>query len=289
MSVKELYGESPLAPVPLLDVHAHFLTPHTNRNDWVRCNSSRIAAGRKMGIACHVASVLGSWGHTSPTYFASPPDQTRGNDWLYDFADSLEGEVRAYVAVNPNFTAHALAEMERGHKRGAVGLKLAAARRADDVLLDELIHSAREKNFPVLHHVWQNRQRIWPNQDASNPIELSRLAARHEDVTFILAHIGGGGDWSHTSAVISGVPNIMVDLSGSGIDRGMLDHVLEWLGPQQLLWASDVTLGTALSKLRALEHTGATADDIADICWRNAVRIFPGNTFQTVKAGDLQT
>ena len=30
---------------------------------------------------------------------------------------------------------------------------------------------------PVLQHIWQHRRRDWPNQDASDGIELARLAA----------------------------------------------------------------------------------------------------------------
>ncbi|MFO0073581.1 MAG: hypothetical protein ACK55A_16065, partial [Gemmatimonas sp.] len=61
---------------PLIDAHAHFHTPWTNRADWARYNASRLDMGERIGVRCHVASILGSWGHTSPTYFSSPDDQT---------------------------------------------------------------------------------------------------------------------------------------------------------------------------------------------------------------------
>nr|MCU0627601.1 amidohydrolase family protein [Gemmatimonadaceae bacterium] len=104
---------------------------------------------------------------------------------------------------------------------------------------------------------------------------LARLAVRHPRVRFVLAHIGGGGDWAHTNPAIVDVPNIFPDLSGSGVDRGMLDAALEVLGPSRLLWACDLTLCTGLAKLRALAHTGITVEALDDICWRNAVRLFP--------------
>ncbi len=264
---------------PLVDVHAHFHTPFTNRGDWMRYNDSRLAACARMGVRVQVASVLGSWGHTSPTYFSSPADQTRANEWMLAFAQDHGHAVRAYVAVNPNFTAHALQEIERGMAGGAIGIKLAAARRADDVLLDEIASAAAQHGVPVLHHVWQHRRRDWPNQDASDGPDLARLAARHPRVTFLLAHIGGGGDWAHTFPAVRDLPNIVMDLSGSGIDRGMIDEALRGVGAERLLWAADVTLCTALTKLRALEHTGASAADIAAMRWRNAVRIFPAGAF----------
>ena len=72
---------APLAgPGPLIDVHAHFAHAASGRPDWRALNAARLRAGERIGITCHVASILGSWGLTSPTYFASPRDVTRGND-----------------------------------------------------------------------------------------------------------------------------------------------------------------------------------------------------------------
>lgn len=269
-------------PLPLIDVHAHFHTERTGRSDWERYNESRISAGRRIGVLCHVASVLGSWGNTSPTYFPSPDDVTYANDWMTDYANASSGETRAFIAVNPNHQAHAIREIQRGFDRGAIGVKLAASRRADDVLLDEIASAAGQYNAPILHHVWQHRRRDWPNQDASDGVELARLAVRHPGVTFLLAHIGGGGDYAHTFPAVRDVPNVVMDLSGSGIDRGMMDEAVRWVGAKRLLWAADLTLCTALTKLRALEVMGLSADEIADIRWRNATRIFPAGSFDAV-------
>ena len=52
------------------------------------------------------------------------------------------------------------------------------------------------------------------------------------------------------------------------------------LGAQRLLWGSDITMCTGLAKLRALETTGLlSTDDLQDIRWRNAARIFKAGTF----------
>ncbi len=264
---------------PLIDVHAHFHTPFTNRADWARYNTSRLEAGSRIGVRVHVASVLGSWGYTSPTYFASPEDQSQANRWMLDYADACGPSVRAYVAVNPNFSAHALAEIEIAMQRGAVGIKLAAGRRADDALIDDIAAAAREYRVPILQHIWQHRRRDWPNQDASDGVDLARLAMRHPDVTLLLAHIGGGGDWAHTLPAVREHPNIVMDLSGSGVDRGMIDAAINAVSAQRILWAADLTLCTGLTKLRALEHTSANAEDIADMRWRNAVRLFRTGAF----------
>jgi predicted TIM-barrel fold metal-dependent hydrolase len=184
-----------------------------------------------------------------------------------------------FATVNPNYTDHALAEIERCVSRGAIGVKLLASRRADDPLLDPVAALAGELQLPVLQHIWQHRRREWPTQEISDGADLARLATRHPKTNFILAHIGGGGDYAHTFPAIVECPNIYPDLSGSGVDRGMLDDAVAALTPQRLLWGSDLTMCTGLAKLRALDVIGLSRDDIADIRWRNTARIFKPNSF----------
>jgi predicted TIM-barrel fold metal-dependent hydrolase len=264
---------------PLIDAHAHFYHAAAGRADWARVNEARLRAGDAIGVTYHVASVLGSYGHTSPTYFPSPQDVSRGNDAMAALASDEAARVRWYVTVNPNHTGHALAEIRRGVERGAIGVKLLASRRADDPLLDPVCELAAEQQLPILHHIWQHRTREWPNQEISDGRDLARLAARHPGVSFILAHLGGGGDWAHTLPAVRDTGNVYPDLSGSGVDRGMVDAALEVLGPRRLLWACDLTMETGLAKLRALEVIGLPDDDLADIRWRNATRLFRDGAF----------
>jgi uncharacterized protein len=265
----------------LIDIHAHFHHQQGGRADWMAVNSARFRAGEKIGITCHVASVLGTWGFKSPVYFPSPADVTRGNDEMLALAAREGARVRAYVTVNPNDTIHARGEIARCAARGAIGIKLAASRRADDPLLDPIADEARSRGFPILQHVWQHRRRDWPEQEASDAVELVRLAERHPGVSFILAHIGGGGDYAHTFAAVRETPNVFLDISGSGVDRGMLDQGLEAVGPARVLFGCDITMETGLAKLRALDAIGLSPAEMEGIRWRNAVRIFPPGSFDS--------
>jgi predicted TIM-barrel fold metal-dependent hydrolase len=264
----------------LIDVHAHFYHAKTPRADWRERNDSRLKAGERIGITTHVTSILGSWGLTSPIYFPSPRDVTAGNDALLALQRTHPDRVRGYVCVNPNYTAHARAEIVRCLDAGMIGIKLAASRRADDPLLDPIGALARERRVPVLQHIWQHRRRDWPGQEASDAVELCTLARRHPDVAFILAHIGGGGDWLHSLHAVIDVPNVYVDLSGSGVDGGMLEACIESAGAQRLLWGTDLTMDTGWAKLRYLE-TLLSKDDLALVRWKNAARIFPPGAFPT--------
>lgn len=264
---------------PLIDAHAHFYHAGAGRSDWSDLNAARFRAGDRLGVTYHVASVLGSYGFSSPTYFPSPTDVTAGNDAMLEIASAEQSRVRMYVTVNPNYTSHAIAEIARCVTRGAIGVKLLASRRADDALLDPIAELAGEQGLPILHHVWQHRRREWPSQEISDGADLARLAARHPGTNFILAHIAGGGDYAHTFPAVVDAPNVYPDLSGSGVDRGMLDDAVAALGTSRLLWACDLTMETGLAKLRALEVIGLSDDALADIRWRNAARLFPRGAF----------
>jgi uncharacterized protein len=264
---------------PLIDSHAHFYHADTGRSDWRQVNDARLRAGDAIGVTYHVASVLGSYGHSSPTYFPSPADLSRGNDAMAAMARADPARLRWLATLNPNHTAHALAELDRCVSRGAIGIKLLASRRADDPLLDPICEAAAARGLPILHHIWQHRTREWPNQEISDGRDLGRLASRHPRVSFILAHLGGGGDWAHTLVAVADLPNVFPDLSGSGVDRGMLDAALSALGAPRLLWGCDLTMETGLAKLRALEVIGLSDDELADIRWRNAARLFAAGSF----------
>jgi predicted TIM-barrel fold metal-dependent hydrolase len=129
-----------------------------------------------------------------------------------------------------------------------------------------------------LHHTWQGRRRDWPGQEASDGLELCELAKRHQQVNFILAHVGGGGDWRHTLAVVRPHRNVFLDLSGSGVDGGMLEACLAAAGADRLLWGSDMTMETGWAKLRYLARL-LPAADLDLVAWKNAARIFPSGSF----------
>jgi predicted TIM-barrel fold metal-dependent hydrolase len=266
----------------LIDVHAHFFCSHSSRTDWQELNEARLVAGKRIGITAHVASILGTWGRRSPTYFPSPDDVRHANDEMLQLQQRYRGLVFGYCVVNPNYTDHAVSEIERCLQAGMIGVKLAASRRADDPLLDPVAQLATERRVPMLHHIWQHRRRDWPGQEASDAVELSTLAHRHPRLNLILAHLGGGGDWTHSLRVVADVPNVWVDLSGSGVDVDMIERALELIGPERLLWGADLTLGTGWAKLRYLESLGLEGSALDRVRYGNARTIFPHGAFDVV-------
>jgi len=83
---------------------------------------------------------------------------------------------------------------------------------------------------------------------------------------------------SSSRTSVRDVPNTYVDLSGSGVDGGMLEACVERVGVNRLLWGSDITMDTGWAKLRYLE-TLLSRDELALVRWKNAARIFPAGAF----------
>jgi predicted TIM-barrel fold metal-dependent hydrolase len=263
----------------LIDIHAHFFHERSGRADWQAVNARRLSAGDRVGITAHVASVLGTWGHRSPIYFPSADDVTYGNEQMLALQRQHPGKVFGYCTVNPNYTGHALREIDTRLGQGMIGIKLAASRRANDVLLDPIAAHAATHDVPVLQHIWQHRRRDWPGQEASDAAELVQLAGRHPRTRFILAHIGGGGAWEHSLRAVADQPNVWVDLSGSGVDVGMLEATLSAVGVGRMVWGADITIDTGWAKLRYLESLGLTSAELDRIRYRNALELFPRGAF----------
>ncbi len=263
----------------LIDVHAHFYTERSGRADWRDLNARRLRAGERIGITAHIGSILGTWGARSPTYFPSPEDVHHANERMLQIQQSAAGRIFGYCVVNPNYPEHAAEQIRRWIGEGMVGIKLAASRRADDLLLDPVAELAAELQVPILHHVWQHRHRDWPGQEASDAVELATLAGRHANAKFILAHLGGGGDWSHSLRAVIEPRNIWIDLSGSGADVGMIESAISTVGLGRLLWGTDLTMDTAWGKLLYLESLDVSIQDRQLVRHRNARDVFPAGVF----------
>ena len=185
---------------PLIDAHAHFYHAGTGRADWADVNAARFRAGERIGITYHVASVLGTTASRRRRTFRRRTTSTRGNDVdARDLRDASRDRVRMFVTVNPNYTDHALARDRAVRRRAARSASSCSPAAAPTIRCS--IRSPRSPpstDLPILHHIWQHRTREWPSQEISDGADLARLAARHPRATFILAHIGGGGDYMHT-------------------------------------------------------------------------------------------
>ena len=130
---------------PLIDAHAHFLLRRHAGAPIGRTSTTRASAPASAS-ASRITSRRSSarYGFSSPTYFPSPDDVTRGNDAMLAICRA-RARARAHVRHGESelHRARARARSIAASARGAIGIKLLASRRADDPLLDPIAERRR--------------------------------------------------------------------------------------------------------------------------------------------------
>ena len=260
----------------LIDVHAHFLhdrdparrLARAQRQPAPRRRARRDHHPRRLDpreLGTHVAHLLSRRRPTSATA------TTRCSRC----SAQHPARIRGYVAVNPNYTdAGARARSSAACDAGMIGIKLAASRRANDPLLDPDLPAGRgARRSRAASHLAASARASRPGQEASDARELGALAARHPARAVSSWRTSAAAATGCTRcAAVRALANVYVDLSGSGVDGGMLEACLDAVGVERLLWGCDLTIETGWAKLRYLEHllpppswSGALAQRRADL------------------------
>jgi predicted TIM-barrel fold metal-dependent hydrolase len=77
-----------------------------------------------------------------------------------------------------------------------------------------------------------------------NQGECDQLMQRVPEAKVIMAHMGGTpyaqGNWHLAVEVAARHPNLYVDTASSMIDNGMIEHAVDQLGPEKILFGTDM-------------------------------------------------
>lgn len=207
-----------------IDAHTHL--------DEGRFDPAVIESGERLGVDLFLCSNLGA--------FQPHP----GLDEVREMNRVLAGELRrhpdqlrGYCYVNPRFGRDSLDDLRRNvEEHGMVGIKLWIATLADDPLCDPILEYAAERRLIVLTHAWRKTVGRFPYE--STAVHVAAAARRHPEVRFLMAHLGGQAE----SAVntVRAAPNIAVDTSGTIIGAGEVAFAVERLGPDRVVFGSDL-------------------------------------------------
>ena len=186
------------------------------------------------------------------------------------------GRIRGYVTVNPNYTTHALAEIARGvgggHDRHQARRQPARQRSAARSGLRRRRGARVARPAP---HLAAPARASTRDRRRPTRVELGELAARHPARA---VHPGAHRRRRRLAALaprpFAPLANVYVDLSGSGVDGGMLEACLAAVGVGRLLWGCDLTIDTGWAKLRYLEQLLPPAE-LERVRWRNAAAHLP--------------
>lgn len=206
------------------------------------CLKESLKFADRLGIS-RVCLFSGNW---KGRYDLTPEEMRASNDMVWRAIKAHPERAFGYAHLNPKHTGACLDEMNRCIRDGPmVGVKLIAAEHCNKPTLDPIVELAMKLKAPVLQHTWIKITGNLP--DESTPMELAELAARHPGATFICGH--AGGDWEQGIRAIRSHPNIHADLCGGDPTAGYAEMAVRELGPERVLFGSDVNARSYASQL----------------------------------------
>ena len=187
-----------------------------------------------------------------------PPEHfCEANNRTYEAFSRHPGRLYGQAFVNPGYMRETLYELERCADLGFVGVKLYHQYYMDDPAQFQMIEKCIDLNFPILMH--SARCTDWETNSMqprlSNGVHMANIARRYPEATFIMGHIGGGGDWQWSIKAIENVPNVYADMSGSVHDRPLMEESVKYLGADRILFASDGSWESAVAKMLGSDIT----------------------------------
>ena len=183
---------------------------------------------------------------------ASPEKCMRANDLVYEATQRYPGRIYGQAFVNPGFSEAACREVERCVKElGFVGVKLYHQYFMDDPAQYALVEKCIELDVPILMHcahIMDPTTRMRQPR-CSDGVHMANIARRYPEATFIMGHIGGGGDWQWAIKAIADCPNVFADIGGSIHDRPLIEESVRYLGAERMLFATDGMWSSSVSKI----------------------------------------
>jgi predicted TIM-barrel fold metal-dependent hydrolase len=190
-------------------------------------------------------------------------DMRAGNDALAKQVAMHPDRLIGYVSIpTPRLGTRAVEEVRRCYEQhGFRGIKIYSHPEASiaEPETEALLAAAAELQMPILAH--------------TTPDECDQLMRRVPEARLVMAHMGGHpyafGDWHRAVAVARKHKNLLLDTASSQIDNGMIEWAVAELGPDRILFGTDMPLLDPHTQLAKV--AGAEIDDQAK------ARILGGN------------
>jgi predicted TIM-barrel fold metal-dependent hydrolase len=188
----------------------------------------------------------------------TPEDLRQQNDEVLQAISHWHDRAFGFVYLSARHVEASLAELERCVANGPmVGVKLWVAKKCDDEQIDPLIRRATELNAVVFQHTWLKTDGNEAGE--STPMELAEMAKRHPKAKLICGHTGG--DWERGIRAIRDQRHVPVGIGGSDPTAGFVEMAVRELGPERVIYGSDVGGRSFASQLAKVQ--GANIADRA--------------------------
>jgi predicted TIM-barrel fold metal-dependent hydrolase len=202
---------------------------------------------------------------------ATKPSQVRSiNDWT---ASRTSWRIRALGAMHPGLE-NAVEELERLAALGLVGIKLHPEFQSfhpEDERMRRVYDACGRLGLIVLFHAGED-----PNFETvfGEPQAFARIAERHPDTTFVLAHMGGYRMWDEAVRILADAP-VYLDTSHAteSFEPAELRDLVRAYGADRVLFASDGPWTDAAAALQTVRACGLDPQEVERIVWSNAASL----------------
>jgi len=191
-----------------------------------------------------------------------------GNRHVLKAMKDYPTKILGYAYVNPQYGDEAVKELETCVRNyGMIGVKLhcnLGGYYIDSPIVFPVLERAVDLDVPLLIH-------------ASGLNEIISLADFFPEAKIILAHMGAipcfNGDWINTILLAKKRDNLILDTTGSTVDAGMIETAVKIVGPERIVFGTDVPLLNPFVQIAKVRTARISEDDKELILGENMAKI----------------
>jgi len=192
-----------------------------------------------------------------------------GNERILGIAGKYPKRLIPFATVNPWYGEQAVNELRRCFDLGAVGLKLHPPLQGfqiTDAVVFPVVEYAVEQGMPVYFHTG--------TAVSSSPFQLTELAMRYPEGTFIMGHAAYADYWNDVAASVKAAPNVYIETSEHlpVFIRSLVTEV----GADRIVYGSDSPKADMGIEIEKISRYIESADDLTRIFHKNLSKILGG-------------
>lgn len=191
----------------------------------------------------------------------------QGNDYVLSEVANRPDRLFAMATVNPWYGQDAMKELRRAFDAGAIGLKLhpllQGFKITDDIVYP-LVELAGEYGKPVYFHTG--------TPICAMPFQLTELAMRFPDVTFVMGHMAFSDFWYEVTEATNAVDNIYLETSGHW--PSFIVEKAAQVGSGRIMFGSDLPKHSIGLEIEKINRYIVAEEDRNNIFCHTAKRVF---------------
>jgi predicted TIM-barrel fold metal-dependent hydrolase len=251
----------PLDDILIIDSHSHM--SHNDSDSvgylWQKQSDAKgiVDRNKRIGIdiTC-ISSWLGIWA-----------DYDKGNEVVLDATKQFPKNIIGYATLDPNYVEDWDSEIKKVHlEYGFKGLKPYNPRNGipyNSPKYDKWYKFADENNLYALMHLSPNFK-----------VEILDIAARYQNVTFILAHSGMTWPVAREHVEIAKArPNVVLEITLTTVTYGVIEYMVKEIGADRILFGTDQPMRDPIPQFGWVVYSRLTDEERIKILGQNMKKI----------------